>query len=519
MKKIGFIWILAGITGILLTGCGSETQQKENFILIKNFSVEPASSTLYGNIKITIHSTSFPPGITSVVVKIADNKLYEVEYKSGTITGFVQGNDKAGKYSIKIFTNKGNFLLKNSFEYLPLKYPMFRKMVSIGASYTHGFISMGLDWELQQYSPFAQVAKQAGAYFPQALVRKGILPPQPPETLLSDCTATLPTDILLRRILNTLKILKNEKGKNVLVLATYRKNPDIQTYNAGIGGATILDTVEGPRKGRIPALAVLENLSFYPYIKIYNAFSPPPSGSPANYAANLHPTIVFSTDLYADDILEFALLKGTPSLEDVTPVETVKKELNKLFTLFQNIGAQLFIANMPDITAMPILSRAKNSLLWKGYAEEDVEEWWNGLKKISAEYSKAFTEVAEKFENVHIVDFRGYIEKIESSKTNGNVYKFDNGVNIESGGVKIGDEIFTPDYLGGLVSLDAVHLTYTGYALIADMFIEVVNKELGYDIPYIDLETIAGIDPLTPDRLKELGIDIEECREEFLHKF
>ena len=95
----------------------------------------------------------------------------------------------------------------------------------------------------------------------------------------------------------------------------------------------------------------------------------------------------------------------------------------------------------------------------------------------------------------------------------------DNGIVIKNGGVKIGNEIFTPEYLGGLVSLDAVHLTYTGYALIADMFIESVNKAFGYDIPYVNLEDVAKEDPLAPNKLKSLGINIKECREKFLTQF
>ncbi len=179
MKKIIPVLLILFFVGGILQSCGNKATNEGNFTEINEFSVEPDSSTLYGNIKIAIKSVYFPASITSVVVKIASKKMYGIKLEPGQITGYVPGNDNPGKFSIEISTNKGNFLLKDAFEYKPLEYPLFKKMAAMGASYTHGFISMGLDWELQLHSPFAYVAKQAGAYFPQALLRKGILPPQP----------------------------------------------------------------------------------------------------------------------------------------------------------------------------------------------------------------------------------------------------------------------------------------------------------------------------------------------------
>ena len=512
LERFVKLLVLLSTAIITIYGCGKSNSKK--FIVVKNFTVVPDHSSLFGNIKIEIFSESFPAGITSVKVTIAGKPLYNLQYSGGKIEGYVEGNEKPGRFDIKVFTNRGNFLLPTAFKYEPLRYPAFRKMVAVGASYTHGFISMGLEWNLQLYSPFAQVAKQAGAYFPQALVVKGILPPQDIRTFFQKCTDTSVTQFPIRRIMRTFRLLKSS-NHNLFTLATYRVDPYLQVYNAGIGGATIQDTVEGATKGRIPALAVLENLSYNPFTDIYFAFSDPPQGSPFKYAVSLHPTILFSTDLYADDILEFALMDGTPSLSSITPVSTVKRELQKMFTIMKENNIMGFIANMPDITMMPLVKKMKDALLQKGYSEEDVNKWWKGLKSISAQYSMAFTEEAKKFDNIHIVDFRGYLEKMKKSRENGESYKMEGGIIIRDGGVVIGNQIFTNDFLDGLVSLDAVHLTYTGYALIADMFIATVNKDLGYDIPYIDLEKIAEIDPLNPETLKKEGFDMDECRRRY----
>jgi lysophospholipase L1-like esterase len=54
----------------------------------------------------------------------------------------------------------------------------------------------------------------------------------------------------------------------------------------------------------------------------------------------------------------------------------------------------------------------------------------------------------------------------------------------------------TTDFLGGLFSLDGIHPTNTGYALIANQFIADMNAAFGLMIPQADIEEIAEHDPL-----------------------
>ena len=56
----------------------------------------------------------------------------------------------------------------------------------------------------------------------------------------------------------------------------------------------------------------------------------------------------------------------------------------------------------------------------------------------------------------------------------------------------------TTGFLGGLFSLDGIHPTNTGYGIIANTFIGVMNHRLGTDIPPADINAIAAQDPLTP---------------------
>lgn len=65
-------------------------------------------------------------------------------------------------------------------------------------------------------------------------------------------------------------------------------------------------------------------------------------------------------------------------------------------------------------------------------------------------------------------------------------------------------------FLGGIFSLDGEHPTNTGYALVANMFIDRMNAVLATKIPDVDVSKIAATDPLFPSNLpkaaRKIGI-------------
>ena len=56
----------------------------------------------------------------------------------------------------------------------------------------------------------------------------------------------------------------------------------------------------------------------------------------------------------------------------------------------------------------------------------------------------------------------------------------------------------TTDFLGGLFSLDGLHPTNTGYAIMANRFIRTMNEHFKKNIPFADVQQIAATDPLLP---------------------
>jgi lysophospholipase L1-like esterase len=76
-----------------------------------------------------------------------------------------------------------------------------------------------------------------------------------------------------------------------------------------------------------------------------------------------------------------------------------------------------------------------------------------------------------------------------------------NGVDIDGNGTPD----LTTQYLGGVFSLDGIHPTRTGNALVANTFIEAIDARFGEQIPMVDVARVAGRDPLAHSRFRPAG--------------
>ncbi len=68
---------------------------------------------------------------------------------------------------------------------------------------------------------------------------------------------------------------------------------------------------------------------------------------------------------------------------------------------------------------------------------------------------------------------------------------------VNANGYALGDgRVLTTNFLGGLFSLDGVHPTNTGYAIIANEFIRKINQRYNSNIPLVNVLAVANADPL-----------------------
>lgn len=72
---------------------------------------------------------------------------------------------------------------------------------------------------------------------------------------------------------------------------------------------------------------------------------------------------------------------------------------------------------------------------------------------------------------------------------------------ITTAGLAINGYTGTARFLGGFFSLDGIHPTNTGYAVVANRFIDTLNMSVGTKIADVDLSAVAAADPLWPTNL------------------
>jgi hypothetical protein len=72
---------------------------------------------------------------------------------------------------------------------------------------------------------------------------------------------------------------------------------------------------------------------------------------------------------------------------------------------------------------------------------------------------------------------------------------------VSTSGLTINGYTGTASFLGGVFSLDGIHPTNTGYAVVANKFIDTMNAAISTKIPDVALGPVAAADPLWPPNL------------------
>jgi lysophospholipase L1-like esterase len=66
--------------------------------------------------------------------------------------------------------------------------------------------------------------------------------------------------------------------------------------------------------------------------------------------------------------------------------------------------------------------------------------------------------------------------------------------NVKNNGLTVNGQNFTSAYIsGGIFSLDGVHLTPQGYAIVANEFIKAINSTYGSSIPLANVSSYSGV--------------------------
>ncbi len=241
--------------------------------------------------------------------------------------------------------------------------------------------------------------------------------------------------------------------------------------------------------------------------------------SQAQQAAKANPTTIFLW-IGNNDVL-VADETGMPS--SMTTLANFTAQYQQLINyLEENTNAHLVIANIPDVTAVPYLTPAAEVL------EETSLETGAPVTTLSEVLGIVPGDLVNPTGTAEIplilsgqqagpITDSGVLSAAEQVTVRAQVTAFNQVIaeDAQAAGATLVDinALFaqttakgitengipgTSAFLGGVFSLDGIHPTNTGYAVIANKFIDTINASLGKTYAEVNVAAIAAADPLYP---------------------
>lgn len=285
-----------------------------------------------------------------------------------------------------------------------------------------------------------------------------------------------------------------------------RVDPTVQAMNLAVPGHRVQD-----------ALTVRPDLDFSTDVMADLVLGFPglflgAARSQVEWAETLAPTAAIVW-LGNNDVLGPAVA-GNASL--VTPVKDFRTAYREVLDRVGRTGADLIVANIPDVTALPYFTSAEKIAANVGAPLEVIGP---ALGLAAGDYvtPDAFELIGLILAGAmpsplpgHVVLDAGEVETIRAATRQFNyiiaseaLYRRAALVDVHglfqcaaARGIVAGDRQLTTDFLGGLFSLDAVHPTRTGYAVLANAFIHAIQLRFDTRIPRVNLAQVAAEDPL-----------------------
>jgi phospholipase/lecithinase/hemolysin len=304
--------------------------------------------------------------------------------------------------------------------------------------------------------------------------------------------------------------------------STGRLNPFQQVTNLAVPGATVVDALlRVPDCDFTPADAgpgeQLVDLMTDLILGLPGCLlTPPILKTQIEWAESLQPTTIIVW-IGNNDVLGAALTADATLL---TPAPIFKTAYAQLMQRLAATGATLVVGNLPDVTVIPFLTPAPRLLAELSAATGYPAAVLGAILGIG---DGDFV-IPDAFQLIpgilaasvtgplpaHVVLDAGEVAIIRAATAEYNTFIAEQAaaagavvVDIHAlldrardEGVKVGPRRLTTQFLGGLFSLDGIHPTDTGYAVIARAFIEALNRQAHADIPPVNVRQVMRHDPL-----------------------
>jgi hypothetical protein len=439
----------------------------------------PARGSLFGHHDLTLTGDVASLGEIRAVT-VGGVMAYELRATPTALTVKLQGAPEPGRADVIVEGSRGRAVRHQlyRFDAPPAGVPL--KWMAFGASLTQGTQSDGIDPHTQVMGVSGQLARAFGVYLGLPLFVPTLTPPLEPSDLNSDCTQKPGTGASLQTISDTL----TDPATGLFDFRRGRIDWKLTPRNLAIGGSKVSEVLNG---GRNPAVALLEHVVEDPLLEPDQSLEPEAVSQVAR-VEKFDPDIGFSTDLMANDLDPAVVASDDLHPERITDLATVQPLLAEIMARLGKLGGQFFISNMPSMTFLPYVARLRQKRIAAG---DDTPQSFDAKVQLIEEttdaYNAALAQAMQPYSNLHLVDFKSEVQSLAS-------------------GLEVGGEHLTTGSYGGLLSLDGLHFSDTGYALFADLFVRTMNAQLGWQIPEIDLAAVHENDALSPAALRADGL-------------
>jgi lysophospholipase L1-like esterase len=385
-----------------------------------------------------------------------------------------------------------------------------RRLVVVGDSLLAGFGSGGLvarGRTGQLNSASVLVARQAGVSLPLPLMAS---PGVPPPLVISDDNDNGQLDPgEVRRTSDEIGF-RSKPGRPARNLAI--PGEDTQSVFEEIGPDDIARQIVGG-----------SDVNGRDVLKFLILGLPPNSASVSQLtrARDIHPTFLMVW-LGSNDILEMAT-STDPGAVTLTPAEFGQRFLRLLNALADTQAGGMAVGNLPDVTGIAALRPAAGEVTsCRNPDATTLPVTADDLLSIDLPRSQLpvppCTDVLDANERAQVratvtafnAQIAAAIAQVEQTRgvAIAPVDLFSLFDQLRTQGVDL-DGDGTPDlttgYLGGVFSLDGIHPTRTGHALIANAFIDAIDQRFGEGIPHVNVARVAAHDPLVDNRFRPAG--------------
>ncbi len=242
-------------------------------------------------------------------------------------------------------------------------------------------------------------------------------------------------------------------------------------------------------------------------------------------AVALKPSTVFVW-IGNDDALQ-ADESGDPS--SMTALSSFTSDYTQLMQTLQTTKANLIVANIPDVTAIPYLTPAAtiiNEIAMAtgqpaaaigtalGIGTGDLVNA-TGLSDIEAQIpsismggaptplpANAVLTAAEVTTVQATITSYNQVIQQQAAAVGATVVDMHTYFGTLAAGVPINGITATEAFLGGLFGLDGIHPTNTGYALLANQFLTATNTKFSLSTAMVDVSAVASKDPYFGPNIK-----------------